>query len=67
MKKIVVLILILTIGMSIAGCGKKDSQASLSDLKAMPEFSLKDINDQDVSNKIFEDKKFTLVNIWSTG
>lgn len=67
MKKIIILMLILTMGVSIVGCGKKDSQASLSDLKSIPEFTSKDMNDQDISNQIFEDKKLTLINIWATG
>ncbi|QXM05481.1 hypothetical protein [Crassaminicella indica] len=67
MRKFISFILIFIIGISIVGCGEKKEEVSLNDLKAMPEFELKDVNDKDVNNEIFKDNKLTMVNIWATG
>lgn len=67
MKKTISFLLIFVLTIGIVGCSKKDTNTSLSDLKEMPEFSLKDMNDKDVTNEIFKDKKLTMINIWATG
>ncbi|WP_052045211.1 TlpA family protein disulfide reductase [Caloranaerobacter azorensis] len=67
MKKIVSFILILVLGVSIIGCSTKKEQASLEDLKVMPQFELKSVNGDKVNNEIFKDKKLTMLNVWSTG
>ncbi|SHH44823.1 Thiol-disulfide isomerase or thioredoxin [Caloranaerobacter azorensis DSM 13643] len=67
MKKIVSFILILVLGVNIVGCSTKKEQASLEDLKVMPQFELKSVNGDKVNNEIFKDKKLTMLNVWSTG
>lgn len=75
MKKIIgFLILILSIGL-LSGCVQKtddnlNEEASSDnfwgDVEYVANFELKDINENLVNNSIFEEKEYTLVNIWGT-
>ncbi|RKD22178.1 hypothetical protein SAMN02745883_00911 [Caminicella sporogenes DSM 14501] len=67
MKKIISFMLIFIIGISVVGCGAKKEKVSLEDLKVMPKFDLKDVNDKKVNNEIFKGNKLTMINIWATG
>ncbi|SHH39220.1 hypothetical protein [Tepidibacter thalassicus] len=69
MRKVISFILILMIGISVVGCSskKEKEEVSITDLKVMPKFELKDVNDKEVNNEIFKDSKITMVNIWATG
>jgi len=80
MKKIISFILVIMISMSIVGCGGKGEEAnkdtskeevskkeiSLTDLKAMPQFELEDMEGNKVTNEVFKDYDITMVNIWAT-
>ncbi len=81
MKKIIISVLLVTMSLSLAACGVKDKKASngaqtqksdeiqkgaFGDLKTVPQFKVKDINDKEVNNDIFKDKKLTMINIWGT-
>lgn len=71
MKKFFTILLLIFIILSIMGCGqssqeKADENTTLSDLQAMPEFKVTDINDQEVTNAIFKEYKLTLINVWAT-
>lgn len=75
MKKIIgLLILILSIGL-LSGCGQStennvtgesSSDDFWGDIESVVDFELKDINENTVNNSIFEEKEYTLVNIWGT-
>ena len=75
MKKIVgLLILIISIAL-LSGCGQnKENNVENSssednfwgDIESVVDFELKDINENAVNNSIFEEKEYTLVNIWGT-
>lgn len=43
-----------------------NSEKSFGGLKAVPQFKVKDMNDKEVTNDIFKDKKITMINIWGT-
>ena len=75
MKKIIgLLILILSIGL-LSGCVQSTENNATSesssdnfwgDIESVVDFELKDINENTVNNSIFEEKEYTLVNIWGT-
>ena len=57
----------------LMGCGdgsaKNESRSNAAQevqAKKFPSFSAKDVNGRDVTEKIFSDKKITVVNIWGT-
>ncbi|WP_333860517.1 TlpA family protein disulfide reductase [Clostridium sp.] len=82
MKKIIITIIILAIGFSFTACNSKNNgtsgknstetktaevkKAALGDLNTIPSFKVKDINNNDVTEKILKDKKVTMINIWGT-
>ncbi|KLU65300.1 thiol-disulfide oxidoreductase ResA [Desulfosporosinus acididurans] len=81
MKKITIISLLLIVCLSLAGCGLYNDKSvngnstikgevtqkgNFADLKVMPQFKVKDINDHEVTNDIFKDKKLTMINIWGT-
>lgn len=76
MKKFMVCILLMLISISFTGCGSgtepksaspTTKPASFDNLKQMPPFKLKNIiNNNEVTNAIFQDNKLTMINIWGT-
>lgn len=71
MKRLLVLILALVLSIGMVGCGANKQPVQTTDetsntIAAMPQFNLKDINDQTVTNAIFKDYQLTVINIWAT-
>ncbi|MEG3006338.1 MAG: TlpA disulfide reductase family protein [Oscillospiraceae bacterium] len=75
-KKVSVLLaIILTVSTSLVGCNnKKDNETSSSNMSevienqssAVNEFTTKDIDGVEVTEKIFSDYDLTMVNLWTT-
>lgn len=81
MKKIIISTLLVVMSLSLTACGAKDNKTAnagnsaqveqsqkgtFADLKVMPQFKVKDINDKEVTNDIFKNQKVTMINIWGT-
>lgn len=82
MKKILIPILILAIGFSFTACNSKNNstsgknntdtkteeikKASFGNLNTIPNFKVKDINNSEITEDIFKEKKVTMINIWGT-
>lgn len=81
MKKVIISIIITVMSLSLIGCGSNNTKSAsgdnavqanqsqkyaIGDLKVMPEFKVKDINNNEVTNEVFKDKKVTMINIWGT-
>ncbi len=81
MKKIIISTIIVVMSLGLTACASKDNKPSsggntvqveksqkgtFADLKVIPQFKVKDINDKEVTNDIFKDKKVTMINIWGT-
>lgn len=81
MKKVIISTLLVVMSLSLTACGSKENKAAkvsstaqaeqsqkgtFAGLKVMPQFKVKDINDKEVTNDIFKDKKVTMINIWGT-
>lgn len=81
MKKIIICTLLVAMTLSLSACGSKDSKSQntgtkttqsevskngFEGLKEVPKFKVKDIEDKEVTNDIFKDKKLTMINIWGT-
>ena len=80
-KKLITFMLLATMTLSLSACGSKDSKAQnggaktiqseeakngFGGLKEVPKFKVKDIDDKEVTNDIFKDKKLTMINVWGT-
>ncbi len=65
MRKLLILILtcVLT-GIIFAGCSEKNSASNAAE--KFPTFATVDLKGNEVTNKIFAQKKITVVNIWGT-
>ncbi|MGL5256367.1 MAG: TlpA family protein disulfide reductase [Proteocatella sp.] len=75
MKKVVVLFILVLSIVILSGCQQNsgnDSKDEVSkadfwgEIESVVDFELKDMDDNLVSNSIFEEKEYTLVNIWGT-
>lgn len=75
MKKVVVLFILVLSIVVLSGCEQNsgnDSKDEVSkadfwgEIESVVDFELKDMDDNLVNNSIFEEKEYTLVNIWGT-
>lgn len=81
MKKIIISALTIVITLGLTACDLKNSKSAnedstinseqsqagtFGDLKTVPQFKVKDINDNEVTSDVFKDKKVTMINIWGT-
>ena len=80
MKKLITFMLLAAMTFSLSACGSRDSKAQntgattqsegskngFRGLKEVPNFKVKDMDDKEVTNDIFKDKKLTMINIWGT-
>jgi thiol-disulfide isomerase/thioredoxin len=81
MKRLIIATLLLIMGIGLTACSSKEvkttkvgtkiqveqaSKGTFADLKVIPQFKVKDINDKEVINDIFKNKKVTMINIWGT-
>lgn len=71
MKRLLVLILALVLTIAMVGCGAnkqppQTTEETANTALAVPQFNLKDIDNQTVTNNIFKDCQLTVINIWAT-
>lgn len=52
--------------LTACSAGKTENQADNNDTRVFGDFSAKDLNGNEVTQKIFEENKLTMVNIWAT-
>lgn len=69
MKKLIMLVLCILLIGGLSGCGStSDNEVEKNPLsgKVISKFSAKDLEGNEITNKVFKDNDLTVINIWGT-